>query len=173
MRLFNIYTFLIGYAIAAASTSVEAQNVPLYIQGVGSPSPPTRVADVNYDASTLQATLTSFEFPDLGPESKLLRIGIYDPARLAWISSTSLATVENFNKEYALTLLLSIDNDGNIIGVTCKGSKLDAGQTRDFGPKIKLSIAPKAKHPELNKPIVLSAEGRLAEDIPEKTFLQK
>jgi len=170
MRLSGFCGFLLGHFLLAAA---ESHNVPVYIQGVGSLSPPTRLADVNYDTSTLQASLISFEPPDLGPESRLARVGIYDPAKSTWLSSTSLTSIDNFTKGYALTLLLAIDNENNIIGVACKGSKIDAGQTRDFGPKVKLSIAPKAKHPELNKPVVLSAEGKLSEDVPEKTFLQK
>ncbi|RFU26129.1 hypothetical protein B7463_g10213, partial [Scytalidium lignicola] len=140
---------------------------------IGSSSPPTRLADITYDSSTLQADLISFEAPELASGSKLARIGIYDLAKSTWISSTSLTSMESFTKGHAITFFLSIDNNGSIVGVSCKGSKIDAGQTRDFGPKVKLSKSEKAKRPELNKPVILSPEGKLPEDIPEKTLLQK
>lgn len=57
--------------------------------------------------------------------------------------------------------------------MSCKSGKIDAGATRDFGPKIKVLKTVKGKLPELNRPVVLSPEGKVAEPEPEKTMLQK
>lgn len=59
------------------------------------------------------------------------------------------------------------------MGVSVSSGKIDAGQTRDFAPKVLVKGMGKGKGPELNKPVVLSPEGKIAELEPEKTFLQK
>ncbi|KAH8820458.1 cyclin-domain-containing protein [Xylogone sp. PMI_703] len=173
MRVPSCVYLIFAPALIIGSLAAQSNSASVYIQEIGTSTRPTSLAKVTYDVSTLQANLTSFEVPGLSGESKLARIGTYDPAKSAWTSSTSLTSMENFSKGYATTLLLSISDDGSIIGVTCKGSKIDAGQTRDFGPKVKLSKSGKGKRPELNKPVVLSPEGKLPEEAPEKTLLQK
>lgn len=62
---------------------------------------------------------------------------------------------------------------GDVIGVTYKSVKVDAGQTRDFGPKVKVVKMTKGKRPEFNRPIVVSKEGTEEGEVPEKTMLQK
>jgi hypothetical protein len=69
--------------------------------------------------------------------------------------------------------VVSLDIHGNIIGVTCKSVRVDAGHTRDFGPKVKIVKMSKGKRPELNRPVVISKEGTEQEEVPEKTLLQK
>jgi len=98
---------------------------------------------------------------------------VYDAATSSWKSSTSMTSAESFSKGYSPTLVLSLDAQGGVIGVSCKSGKIDAGQTRDFGPKVKVLKTAKGKLPELNRPVVLSPEGKLAEPEPEKSMLQK
>lgn len=59
------------------------------------------------------------------------------------------------------------------MGVSVKGSRIDAGATRDFGPKVVVRATKRGKGPVLNKPVVLNAAGKLDEVVPEKTLLQK
>lgn len=72
-------------------------------------------------------------------------------------------------------MVLSLDAQGELIGVSLKGGSIDAGQTRDFGPKVKVLKMGKAKIPTLNKPKVISEKAGVAgeEEVVEKTFLQK
>jgi hypothetical protein len=60
-----------------------------------------------------------------------------------------------------------------VIGVSLKSGKIDAGQTRDFRPKVKILKTAKGPAPALNRAVVLSPEGKLEEPVPEKTMLQK
>lgn len=69
--------------------------------------------------------------------------------------------------------MLSLDVEGAVLGVSVSSGKIDAGQTRDFAPKVLVKSMGKAKGPELNKPVVLSPEGKVAVPEPEKTMLQK
>jgi hypothetical protein len=54
-----------------------------------------------------------------------------------------------------------------------KGARIDAGATRDFAPKVWVRGIQKTRGPELNRPVVLSAEGKVATPEVEKTMLQK
>jgi len=60
-----------------------------------------------------------------------------------------------------------------VIGVAVKSSVIDAGETRDFGPKVMIRGVVEGKKPELNRPVVLSAEGKVEVEEKEKTLLQR
>jgi hypothetical protein len=158
-------------AIAASSDLIDSTTIS--IQPVESSSPPVTLAQIKYNPSTLSTELVSYDAPEVDSESKLLRVGVYDTATSTWKSSTSVTSAKSFFKGYSPTLLLSLDAQGGVIGVSCKSGKIDAGQTRDFGPKVKVLKTVKGKLPELNRPVVLSPEGKLAEAEPEKSMLQK
>jgi len=63
---------------------------------------------------------------------------------------------------------------GDIQGVSCKSERIDAGETRDFGPSVVVRSTARGKKPELNRPVVLR-EGKVEREgeVVEKTFLQK
>ncbi|KAJ3505643.1 hypothetical protein NM208_g16170 [Fusarium decemcellulare] len=69
--------------------------------------------------------------------------------------------------------MLSVDDAGDVRSVAFKGVRIDAGQTRDFGPKAVVITEKKGSQPELNKPVVLSPNGRKAGEEEQKSFLQK
>lgn len=131
------------------------------------------LAHIQYNPTTLEAVIASYDSPDVVPGAGLARVGIYDKAASAWASSTSILDMENFTKGYAPVITLSLGPDGDVIGVSCKSEKIDAGHTRDFGPKVTIKRTADGKTPSLNRPIALSKEGKVKEEIPEKTFLQK
>jgi hypothetical protein len=158
-------------AVCASSDLIDSAEV--YIQPFDSSPPASLLAEIRYNPSTLDAELVSFDSPEIAPEPKLLRIGVYDVATSTWKSSTSMTSAASFSKGFQPTLVLSLDAQGGILGVTCKSGKIDAGQTRDFGPKVMVLKSLKAKQPDLNRPVVLSPEGKLEEPVPEKTMFQK
>jgi hypothetical protein len=175
MTMKGLYFFaLCAQVIGAIASSESTDSTTISIQSVGSSSTPINIlAEVALNPSTLSAELLSFESPELPSDSKLLRIGVYDAATSSWKSSTSTTLVESFAKGYSPTLVLTLDAQGGVIGVACKSARIDAGQTRDFGPKVSVLKMGKGKQPELNRPVVLSPEGKLEEPEPEKTMLQK
>lgn len=158
--------------VIAGSDFIDSTTV--YIQSVSSASAPVRpLADVKYNPSTLDVELSKFYAPDLSPESGNVRIGVYDAATSSWKTSTSITSVRSFAKGYQPTIVLSLDAQGGVLGVSCKSATIDAGQTRDFSPKVKVLKMTKGKLPELNRPVILSPEGKVAVPEPEKTMLQK
>jgi len=174
MKLFRAVIPLCVQLVAIVATSDFIDSATVYIQSLDTSSAPiSPLAQIKYNPSTLDAELISFDAPDLAPESKLVRIGVYDSVASAWKSSTSMTSADSFSKGFRPTLVLSLDMQGGVLGVTCKSGRIDAGQTRDFSPNVRVIKAAKGKQPDLNGPVVLSPEGKVAEPEPEKTLLQK
>ena len=174
MKFLTILVTFFFQIFAAGASSNLIDSTTVYIQSIeSSQTPASPLAEIKYNPSTLSAELVSFDAPELSSESKLLRIGVYDVATSTWKSSTSVTSVESFSKGYSPTFVLSLDSQGVVVGVSVKSGKIDAGQTRDFSPKVKVLKTSKGKVPDLNRPVVLSPEGKLEEPVPEKTLLQK
>lgn len=184
MRFLSLLIIPCWQALAAGTSPDLIDSATVYIQAVGfSLSAPSPLASIEFNPSTLSAEIITYEAPDfIGDSSEdlpifsddsLLRIGIYDEATSRWKSSTSMTSIASFSKGYAPTIIISLDSQGGILGVSCKSAVIDAGQTRDFGPKVLIRSMDTGKRPELNRPVVLSAEGKLEEPAAEKTMLQK
>lgn len=173
MRATTLLSALLAATVAAAA---EARLAKIYIEPVSlaASKAPVPLAEVEYDVKNpTEATVASFELPELPEDgAKLVRVGVYDPAAAQWTSSVSVASTENFAKGYQPNILLNVDADGNVVGAGLKGVRVDAGVTRDFGPQAVVTVTRQGKTPELNKPIVLSPEGKKVVQ-EEKTLFQK
>ena len=170
-------TSLLFAALAASFSLADPQTIKIAVQPVSSSaSSPNLLAEVTYDTAFSTAPdVTNYEPPEI-PEDEaplLLRVGVYDAASAdGWVSSTSVVSAENFAKGFKPTIVLSTDIRGQVVGVSCRGVAIDAGQTRDFGPAAVVVPMQKGKQPELNKPVVLSPQGKKVVE-EEKTLFQK
>lgn len=163
-----------------ASAGALATTVPVFIQPIISPeTTPALLIEINLDTpdpaspAQIPTEILSYEAPDLPEGAQLARIGAYDKKSKSWTSSTTVVSMDNFGKGYSPHFVLTLDAEGeDVLGVACKGVKVDAGYTRDFGPQVKVVRMERGAQPELNRPVVLSPEGKkvVAE---EKTLLQK
>ncbi|XXG97080.1 hypothetical protein Hte_003375 [Hypoxylon texense] len=177
MKFPSVLSGLAALALASLA-SADDRTAAVYIQPI-SPSrasaAPTPLTEIRYGAGAAasDAEVVSYEAPELPEDAGLVRVGVYDPAAKRWTSSVSVASAGNFGKGYSPTLVLSVSADGSeVLGAALKGVRIDAGQTRDFGPQALVLAAEPGKQPELNKPVVLSPEG--AQVVPEeKSLLQK
>lgn len=174
MKFSSIFSGLAALALASVASASTDRTAAIYIQPVSaSPSAPAPLAEIRYNtAAASDAEVTSYEAPEIPDDASLVRIGVFDPSAKRWVSSTSVASVGNFGKGYSPTLMLSVDTKGEVFGAALRGVRIDAGQTRDFGPQAMVLVTGNGKQPELNKPVVLSPEGKQAEP-EEKTFFQK
>ncbi|KAI1657440.1 hypothetical protein F4813DRAFT_389616 [Daldinia decipiens] len=174
MKISSVLSGLAALALASSASAAD-RTAAIYIQPVSqSPAAPAPLAEIRYNsaAAAPSAEVVSYEAPELPDETELVRIGVYNAAAKRWESSTSVASVGNFGKGYSPTLVLSVDQKGDAFGAALRGVRIDAGQTRDFGPQALLLVTEPGKQPELNKPVVLSPEGKTV--VPEeKSFFQK
>lgn len=169
---------LLSALCAVRAVIAQQRTAQVYIQPLSSTSKPQPLAEISYDPAALaSSSIVSYDAPEFDDDgsdssSSLVRIGLYDTKSSSWVSGTTVASSENFGKGYAPNLLLSVDARGEVLSAAVKGVRIDAGQTRDFGPKAVVLVETKGKQPDLNKPVVLSPEGKKVEE-EEKTFLQK
>jgi hypothetical protein len=169
----RVISTLLSVLYAAGVVSALARTADIYILALKTTGYPSHLAEVAYDTADLSSSsVLSWEAPELPEDTELVRIGLWDKKARTWISGTTVASVNNFDKGYSPTIMLSVDGQGDIQSVALKGVRIDAGQTRDFGPQATVLLEKQGKQPELNKPVVLSPEGRKPEEEP-KTFLQK
>ncbi|KAL2131301.1 hypothetical protein VTI74DRAFT_5285 [Chaetomium olivicolor] len=190
MRLPTLFTSLLAATAHLTSASdATTRTAAIYIQPLTSPgTPPSLLAelaipDLNPSPSETAAEVLTYEAPELpedgeGPSTTttppLVRVGVYDAKSSRWTSSTSVLSAKNFAKGYAPHFELTLDPEGmEVVGVVCKGVAIDAGVTRDFGPKGVVVRISDGEQPRLGKPVVLSPEGRRVTEEGEKTFLQK
>lgn len=181
---------------SASDASAAGRVASVYIQPLTSPeTPPAFLAEIavpdftkpgsssssssssdsdhhHRDPFSSPAEVLSYEAPDLPEGAELVRIGVYDAEAGRWASSsTSVASAENFAKGYSPHFVLTVDGD-DYVGVVCRGVRIDAGQTRDFGPQAAVARPRPGAQPAPGRPVVLSPEGKKV--VPEeKTFLQK
>lgn len=168
-------TTLISTLCAAALVAADQRTAQIYVQPISRDSDlPQPLAEVSYDPlAPSTSSIISYEAPDIPEGVSLVRIGVYDPKTSKWTAGTTATSVENFSKGYSPNLILSVNEKGDVLSAACKGVRIDAGETRDFGPKALVMVEAKGKQPELNKPVVLSPEGKKVEPEAEKTLLQK
>ncbi|KAI0392753.1 hypothetical protein F5Y17DRAFT_435396 [Xylariaceae sp. FL0594] len=185
MKPSAILSGLVGLALATfanADTSSE-RTATVYIQPVTAEpghSHPVPLAELRYTPSSSspssEAEILSYEAPELPVDAALVRVGVFSPSLKRWTSSTSVASTANFEKGFSPAIILSLDAEGNPVGAAVKGVAIDAGQTRDFGPKAVVLASEKGRQPDLNKPVVLSPEGKqmgAGGKEEEKTMFQK
>ncbi|KAF4594873.1 cyclin-dependent protein kinase regulator pho80 [Ophiocordyceps camponoti-floridani] len=168
---------LVAALCAVAAVDARPRIARIHIQPVeasATAATPIPFAEISYDMTTLSlSSFLSYEPPELPETAKLMRIGLYDSGSRQWLAGTTVASAENFSKGYSPHLLLLLDSQGGVVSVSCKGIAIDAGHTRDFGPKLVVLPEARGAQPQLSKPVVLSPEGNRVEPEQEKTFLQK
>lgn len=137
---------------------------------------PQKLAEISYDPSGLTASkILSYAAPALSKQDSLVRVGIQRPQ---WAGIATSAS--SFKEEYQKRITLHVDEKGEVwrvgfgaaVKTTSPTSKIRPDEEDDFVVEIvKPSPGPR---PVLNRPVVLDAEGKLAEQKePEKTFLQR
>ncbi|KAI1844133.1 hypothetical protein JX265_011027 [Neoarthrinium moseri] len=171
MRLSALFAGLACASLAAAAEHTAAIYIQPVLSGAGAPA---LLAEVTYDPFLPgEAVVSSFEFPELPEDAQTVRVGVRQGG--AWVSSTSIASARNFAKGYKPHLLLTTDEAGDVVSAGVRGVRIDAGQTRDFGPKAVVTTVARGEQVQLGKPVVLSPEGKktAAGEPEEKTLLQK
>lgn len=171
---------LAGAALVTASPRIAQ----VYYQPITlSAAAPLPLADVTFDPSSPStAEVSSYEAPDLEgvfdglapSEDRLLRIGLWDAKKSAWVSSVGVASAATFTeKGVSPRILLHVDATGAVLGAGARGVGIDAGQTRDFGPQAVVTVAREGKGVEVGKPVVLGVDGRKKVEEQPKSLLQK
>ncbi|KAF2191026.1 hypothetical protein K469DRAFT_719994 [Zopfia rhizophila CBS 207.26] len=146
------------HSLPAADGSQSSSHIP----------GPVPLAQIDYDASTIAASLSSYT-PPTGSYSPqhLFRVGLSDPKTGEWRGVVTSAA--SFADDYKKKFVIHVDEKGGVYHVGFGTS------ARGKDDEVEIQVVKRASGPTpvLNKPIVLNAEGKLEGKEPEKTFLQK
>ncbi len=182
MRLPQAF-LLLAIPLRTASIAVEDvvnRATTIWSWDLTSPSP-QHLAHVSYNAVTLSATVNKYTPPNPPHNPKdPVRVGIYDVEISAWRGVVTSAA--SFEPQYQQKISLYIDGSANVYHVgfsayqkapsKAGGEALD--QNREDGQLLVEIVPPNpGPTPYLNKPVVLSPDGKLEGKETEKTFLQK
>ncbi|KAG5972983.1 hypothetical protein E4U55_000684 [Claviceps digitariae] len=167
---------LLSSACAALAVHASPHTTEIYIQPISPssqpPSPPLLLAELSYDLAALASPrVLWYESPEIPESASLIRVGVYHQGSKTWTSGTTVASTENLAKGYSPTIVVNVNQEGHVVSAALKGVQIDAGQTRDFGPKVVVLTEREGAQPVLNKPVVVT-EGKKVE-VDERSFLQK
>lgn len=172
MRLIaSLVALCSSLAVIVYGQSDSYATASVHVQAIGTSSIGL-LAEVQYDATTLEGMISSYERPEIPEAAELVRVGTYDISKKRWSSSTTVTSVESFARGYSPIIVLSLDTNGGILSVAIQSAKVDAGQTRNFEPKVKVVGMTQGRTPELNKPVIVK-DGKEEQKPEEKTLFQK
>ena len=139
-------------------------------------SSPSKLADIEYSPVEQYTSILSYTPPP--SSSGLVRVGLYNTSTKAWLGST-VTSAASFQPGLQGTISLNANAEGAIWRVSFHSSKKTASTPQsadDAGnsqPLVEILRPAPAPQPHLNKPLVLSPDGKLPEKEVEKSFLQK
>ena len=141
---------------------------------------PSLLARVSYDPTTLESDVLSYSssLPVKKSSSEdVVRVGLYtssptDPKH--WVGSlTSLSALAG-GAGHVPTIRLHLGAAGEVYHVSVKTSLLEEGAVSEGGdPVVEVVAATAGPRPHLNRPVVVSPDGKGSEEVVEKTFFQK
>jgi hypothetical protein len=162
---------VLSLALCATSHALQAA---ISVQPISpSSSPISPLLTLDYDLETLTAVVDNYSPPAAQEDVSVYRLGVYDSASKSWASSSSITSAVNFSKGYVPLILLTVDESGSVIQVTCQSRKVAEGTAGDVAPQVQVSRQQRGESPRLSKPVPIKKQGEAETEVVEKTFLQK
>jgi len=171
----SLYTALLVICLLALALSSQAdssrRSATIYAWPL-SASQPSKLAEISYTPQGSGNTIESLTPPSTNTlsEEELVRVGVYDPVTKAWRGTVTSAS--SFGPSVQGRLRININEAGDVLGASWHAS-WTGSQPGSSGEQFDVVMTAVAPHPVLNKPVMLSAEGKVAEPEVEKTMLQK
>ncbi|KAF2225611.1 hypothetical protein BDZ85DRAFT_247648 [Elsinoe ampelina] len=192
MRLLTTLTLLLSSPLPALTATLSPQTLTI---SLASPDTTTTTPyiDIHYDPSSLTATLLKTHSPSI-PAAPLLTLGFHRPDLIALSPSKEKAYTSillppsAFSSFRDRTLTLLVDRAGvpyhlsfssvPAVPPPSDDPAVEARRKRNPRPvegsiKVEVEQIKPGPGPVLNKPVVLSRDGRVEGQEPEKSFLQK
>lgn len=154
-------------ALAAASSPLSTD---IFYWSL-SAAQPSRLAQVTYDPSTLQSTITAYSPPsDVDANNDLLRVGLYTSGK-QWVGSlSSFAQLSPAHSKPTLILHLGPDNEPYHVSLSPSASSKQQEQPDVVVVRPDPVATPR---PQLNKPKLVTPGSRGPEEVEEKTLFQR
>ncbi|KAH0556314.1 hypothetical protein GP486_005757 [Trichoglossum hirsutum] len=146
----------------------ETRTVAIHIADAASTSAPSLYGTVSYNPSTLQGSMAAAAAATL-PRSPFAKLGLYDASARRWRNAVRAPT--DALRRGALCVVVYLGADGpepRYVGLA-EGEQGAAAASAC----VKVVRGGPGPEPVLNRPVVLSEDGKVPEPEPERTFLQK
>ena len=178
MRGIASITLLLS-AVCVAFAAETQKTVDVFAWPFSS-AKPQQFAKVSYRYPSLNATVQLHSLPKTSDNQELVRIGFYRSTD-AW--SGIATSAQSFGTDREKRLRLIVDSDGDPYHIGFSGMPISSPADRqgysnvgDGNPdQVLVEVVRQSPGPlpHLNKPVVLSPEGKVEDKEPEKSFFQK
>lgn len=175
-RILLLLAFLFGVPLALSKPEDLGNIRRTTVYAWPLSSSPSKLAEIEYSPIEKSASVISYT-PPTSP-SGLVLVGLYDSSTKIWLGNT-VTSAASFKPEFQGTISLHVSAEGEAWRVAFHSSRKsvpssqNGGDTRDDQPKVEILRPAPAPQPHLNRPVVLSPDGKLPEKEVEKSFLQK
>ncbi|OGM40396.1 hypothetical protein ABOM_010807 [Aspergillus bombycis] len=176
--VFSVLSTINSYAQATTPDSSQRISTDIFYWPITS-SEPSVFARVSYDPNSLESNVISYSPPITvqTESSSLVRVGLYtsngiDPKQ--WTGTlTSWSAIAGSDGQRPM-LQLYLDSSNKVYFVALTLSLLESTTASNTtSPIMKLIPLEAGPRPHLNRPVVVTPDGTIPEDVVEKTFFQK
>ncbi|TLD06866.1 hypothetical protein E2P81_ATG10587 [Venturia nashicola] len=159
-------TLLSSFSVAQTDKQIDISAWPL------SAPKSQSLAKITYN--TEQATVVSYNALKLSAGEEIVRIGFHHPSTGSWSGIATSAANFAEGKDKKIQLLLNEQGEVYHVGFkTSDWPTSSKGGSKKDDMSVEVVPMKTGSTIHLNKPVVLNAEGKLAGQPEEKTFLQK
>ncbi|KAK6435086.1 hypothetical protein LTR95_008732 [Oleoguttula sp. CCFEE 5521] len=172
MRVSTVCSVLLS-ALASFATAAQPERTVDIFAWPLSAAKPQALTKIAYNSTT--ATVKTYKTPLISADEQIVRIGFFHPdSSTSWNGIATSASNLAPAKDKTLQILLNTDGVIYHVGFAAFESPV-ASRSGAKGDGLRVEVVPMRPGPvvHMNKPVVLDAEGKLADKEPEKTFLQK
>ncbi|KAJ9299309.1 hypothetical protein DTO271G3_2931 [Paecilomyces variotii] len=184
LSILYLFLSLVTTVLASSSPSSVITNLPSEIfYWPITASQPARLARLAYDPSTLKSTLLEYTPPPADEKDKndLIRIGFFtstpsNPKQWvgSLVSTSALASTSGDNNHPVFQLLVdSQNNDSYHVSLSSAKVTLSTKNKDAAVEPVEIFRDEILPRPALNRPVVLSPDGKGPEEVVEKTLFQK
>lgn len=181
MQLFTSLLVLLGAltTVSGAVDPVSVRSTTVYAWPLSSSSP-SKLAEIEYNPAERSTSVLSYSPPKIPSSSskELVRIGVYNSSTKAWLGST-VTSAASFEPDFQGTIRLHVDAEGEVWRAAFHSARRITPSDQDSRNaeigKLRVEVLRPvpAPQPHLNKPVVLSPDGKVPEVEVERSFLQK
>nr|POF04164.1 hypothetical protein CFP56_21919 [Quercus suber] len=170
MHINTVVSLLLAFWSSLALAIETERSVDIFAWPLTAPKAQS-LAKVTYNSTT--ATVHSYNTPKILAGDDIVRIGFYHKSG-SWSGIATSAS--NFDESKDKKLQLLLNGNGEIYHVGFRAEDFPTSSkssNKKDGLSVELVQTMPGPVPVLNKPVVLSADGKSEQKEPEKTFLQK
>jgi hypothetical protein len=158
---------LFPHNVYAAGTTAPNRKVTVYAWPLSAKSP-TALAQISYTDSS-SAHIDSYTAPKAVTADEIVRVGLYDKSTKHWTGVATTAQSFEPGRSHKITLHVDAKKDVYHVGFSATAAQ-DGAQTDAVVQVLEIAEGPQ---PVLNKPVVVSEDGKVPQKEEEKSFLQK